>query len=350
MALKSFRDRSPVMVGLISLTVLSLAVVVAFLTGTMGLLEGGYAMSGVFSDTGGMRTGDAVRVAGVRVGEVTEIKPDFERTRIIITWKVDSAVKLGPQTRAEIKVANVLGGRYLRLAGPVGAPYMDDVPPRRRRIPPERTGVPVTVNEALKQATGVVSGLDTKAVDHVLSQLKGISQRGRGRAGNALAKLVKLNETINQANPELNQLLSNIERVNQLVTSKDRQLSQLLTQVQSLLGQLSERRVELSAVLGSGSTAVRSITHLIDKQQDELIAITTDLQATMQALGTPNAGFNSTLAWVGPTLNGISGIGGYGPWQEVAVTGLGPFGPDDIARLLPKRPGQPQKRTPEGGR
>ncbi|MFD0854883.1 MCE family protein, partial [Actinomadura adrarensis] len=65
MALKSFRDRNPLIVGTASIVALSVAVTVSFLTGTLGLLEDRYTMSGVFAGTGGLRSGNDVQVAGV---------------------------------------------------------------------------------------------------------------------------------------------------------------------------------------------------------------------------------------------------------------------------------------------
>src|ERR1044072_6192937 len=100
MALKSFRDRNKIVVGLISLAAIGTILVATFLVGSLGLLEGGYYMSGTFVDSGGLRTGNDVRVAGVRVGKVTEVRPDYGQGNVVVTWKVDTDVRLGRATRA----------------------------------------------------------------------------------------------------------------------------------------------------------------------------------------------------------------------------------------------------------
>ncbi|MFC5754975.1 MlaD family protein, partial [Actinomadura rugatobispora] len=225
MARTSFRDRNPLIVGIAGLTVLSLGVTISFLTGTLGLLKERYTMTGVFADTGGLRSGHEVEVAGVAVGEVTEVKPDFRNGRVMVTWKVDSKVELGPRTRAEIRMSNILGGRYLRLSGPV------------RRIPLERTATPITFNDLLNEGTGTLAKLDAKAVSSVLDQLRDVSRQGRGRLGGALQNLTALAEAVNESDPQIARLLADGDRLIGLVNSKDRQLSQLARNASVLLGQ-----------------------------------------------------------------------------------------------------------------
>src|SRR5690606_33844187 len=103
MAFKSLRDVNRRVVALISVTVLGAACALAFAVGELRLLERGYEMSGAFADTGGLKDGDDVRVAGVRVGRVLKVEPDFSQGHVVITWRVDAKVKLGLNTRADIQ-------------------------------------------------------------------------------------------------------------------------------------------------------------------------------------------------------------------------------------------------------
>src|SRR3546814_16539737 len=91
-------------------------------------------MSAVFSDTGVLKKGDDVRVAGVPVGEVTGVHADFEAGQVIVNVEVDEGIDLGPQTRAAIGAATLLGGYYLRLSGPVAEPFLHELPAAERRI------------------------------------------------------------------------------------------------------------------------------------------------------------------------------------------------------------------------
>ena len=60
----------------------------------------------------------------------------------IVLVEVDGGVEIGSGATAEINLATLLGGRYLRIAGPVQEPLMADLPTdeRVRSLVRERLG------------------------------------------------------------------------------------------------------------------------------------------------------------------------------------------------------------------
>ncbi|MET7326774.1 MlaD family protein [Nonomuraea sp. NPDC005650] len=337
MALKSFRDRNRIVVGLASLATLAAILAGTFLVGNLGLLEGGYYMSGVFVDSGGLRTGNDVRVAGVRVGKVTEVRADYAQGNVVVTWKVDDDVRLGRGTRADIALSNLLGGRYVKLTGPVSAPYMDQLPEGQRRIPVARTGVPTLINDAIKDATRLVQRLDTDAVDDLLTELDKVDLGKRGRITRLLRNIGDLSDTISKSEPQLQRLLDNGTRIMNVLEKKDRQLSRLIDAIGVMLAELRRRRDELRTLLGDGSDLVRSTTKLINEHEKTLVQVLDDNAAITTRLSDSNKQFNSLLAWAGPTFSGLSTMGGQGPWLEAIATGLGPINPEVLAAISKDR-------------
>ncbi|GAB2828076.1 MCE family protein [Actinocorallia aurea] len=331
--MKSFRDRDPIAVGLVSATGLVLLVGGVYLLGSTGVLKDRYTVSGVFTGTGNLRSGDEVRVAGVRVGEVTTVAPDFRKGRVVITWKVDSAVDLGPDTRAEIRTANVLGGRYLRLTGPVVEPYLSTLPEDKRRIPEERTRTPATVNSVVADSTRAVDKLDTDALNKIVGQLTGVSEATKGRLRDSLHHLTELAQTVHDNKENIDKLLTGGDRLAAVAHTRDGQLTKLLDNVEVMLAELRDRRDELAGFLGDSSTVVRELTQLIDDHQKQLTGVIADLQGTLSTLRPQLGELGEVLAWAGPTLSGLANVGGYGPWVEVAATGLGPLSPADLGAL-----------------
>ncbi|MEV4354757.1 MlaD family protein [Nonomuraea sp. NPDC004186] len=337
MALKSFRDRNRIVVGLVSLATLAAILVGTFLVGNLGLLEGGYSMSGVFVDSGGLRTGNDVRVAGVRVGKVTEVRADYAQGDVVVTWKVDDGVRLGRGTRADIALSNLLGGRYVKLTGPVTAPFMDQLPEGQRRIPVTRTGVPTLINDAIKDATRLVQRLDTDAVDDLLTELDKVDLGKRGRITRLLRNIGDLSDTISKSEPQLQRLMDNGTRIMNVLEKKDRQLSRLIDAIGVMLAELRRRREELRTLLGDGSDLVRSTTKLINEHEKTLVQVLDDNAAITTRLSGSNKQFNSLLAWAGPTFSGLSTMGGQGPWLEAIATGLGPINPEVLAAISKDR-------------
>ncbi|MDX6741353.1 MlaD family protein [Actinocorallia sp. A-T 12471] len=333
MALKSFRDRSPIVVGLVSLLALGTAIAVTFAVGTMGLLKSQYKMSGIFADTGGLRDGNDVLVAGVRVGEVTGVKPDFRAGHVLVTWKVDSGVELGPDTRAEIRMTNILGGRYLRLTGPVIAPYMEDKPERERQIPIRRTQIPTTVNDVLQEGTNALQGLDAETFGKVLDKLGGLPKKSRKELADALSNLSDIAEELNGEDVEIGELLDNSERIIGTVRDKEKTLSNLADNAMTLISTLRQRRTQLSLLLGSGSGTVKSLDSLIQGQQKDLISLLDDLGRTTDAIDPRMDELNAAMTWAGPSLTAFTNIGNTGNWVDTIFTQIGQLSPADLAKL-----------------
>src|SRR3546814_484332 len=173
----SWRDVNQVTLGLVSLLVLAGFLTAAFSFGTLDLFSERYEMSAVFSDTGGLKKGDDVRVAGVPVGEVTGVHADFDAGQVIVNVEVDEGIDLGPQTRAEIGAATLLGGYYLGLTGPVEEPFLHELPEAERRIPLERTNTPVSLIGALGDTTSQIQAIDIDSINAVLRDLAGATDR-----------------------------------------------------------------------------------------------------------------------------------------------------------------------------
>src|SRR4051794_25632017 len=75
----------------------------------------------VFSDATGVVKGDDVRVAGVKVGNVENIDVT-DRTRALVTFKVDKNQPVTNSTFATIRYRNLVGQRYIALSQGVGKP------------------------------------------------------------------------------------------------------------------------------------------------------------------------------------------------------------------------------------
>lgn len=63
---------------------------------------------GVFVDAVGVRQGDDVRMAGVRIGSVEKVEL-HDNELALVTFEVEKAVPLGESTRIEVRYRNLIG-------------------------------------------------------------------------------------------------------------------------------------------------------------------------------------------------------------------------------------------------
>lgn len=339
--MKSFRDRNPYAVGLVSLLILGALTGAAFMVGLLHLLEDTYEMEATFTDAAGLRTGDEVKVAGVKVGRVTGIHADRENGLVDVTWVIDRGVDIGEDAGADIALETLLGAKYIRITDPIaGDRLMADLPREERTIPHEecdadglctaRTTTPVDVFDLTRDATERIEETDNDKLNQLIDQLTRITDGKRGTVTDLIEGIDQVATAINEREGELADLLDSADELAGNLATKDQTLVQLIDSSRSILDFLSQRRAELAAALGEGSDAVRSLSVLIDTNRANLDAVLDDLHPTLATVEANLPEVNRALAVLGPAFYGQAQAGTHGPWLDIYVAALGP----DIIGIL----------------
>lgn len=108
------RNMVETVLGAVVLIVAAVFLVFALQTGDVGTVEG-YRLTARFLKAGGLETGSDVRIAGVKVGTVTDRHLDPELFEAVVGFTVDSNLRLPVDTGAVVTTDGILGGKYLRL-------------------------------------------------------------------------------------------------------------------------------------------------------------------------------------------------------------------------------------------
>lgn len=332
--MKSFRDRNPYAVGLASLLVIGLFTGAAFMVGLAHLLEKTYSMSGVFEDASGVKGGDDVKVAGVKVGRVTGVKPDRVNGNVIVTWVVNRGVRLGPNTHAEIALETLLGSKFIRLTGEVVEPYMEDRPADERVIPIENTKTPFDVFRLTTLGTERIEATNTEELNKFINDLADITEGKNQPVADLLTGLDRVSRAINDRDAQLSQLLDRADTLSTTLAEKDQTMVQLIDASQKILELLASRRDALAAALGNGADAVSALSRLIADNKVELDRILTTLHPTLEVVEKNQATLDTTLAWLGPGFLQQSQAGTNGPWLDVFIRALGPDVPGIMCEIF----------------
>ena len=176
---KPFRDRNPVIIGAVSLTVIAALVFLAFNAQSLPLIGGGTVYQAQFSEAAGLQPDDPVRVAGVKVGKVESLA--LEHGAVTVEFRVSDAF-VGDQSEAAIKIETVLGAKYLALV-PRGSTELDPDKP----IPVDRTASPYDVVEAFADLSTTVEQIDTTQLAELLRGAVADLRRHPGRGAHVAA-------------------------------------------------------------------------------------------------------------------------------------------------------------------
>jgi phospholipid/cholesterol/gamma-HCH transport system substrate-binding protein len=300
----SFRDLDQLVIGMIGIIAVAAVVTGVFAYGTVGGRGGSYQLSAVFTDTGGIESGADVRVAGVSVGTVTGVEADFDTGQVILTFDVDDGVALGPETRAEIAAATLLGGYYLRLYGEVTEPHLESLPDDdpRRRIGLEHTRNPLSLVGTLSDTTDLLEGIHIEDINAVMAELADATHRNIDLVPELLADLTRIGDAVTAREQQIRDLIGNGETITAALASRDEQLVALIDSATALLDTITARRDELATTLGAGSSAVAQLTALITTHRASIDALLSDAHVFLDRVGTNIETINDGLGDAGALI------------------------------------------------
>lgn len=99
-----------VLVGLLALAFLAFSVGGARLS-----TPGSQLLSARFTNASGLKAGSTVRIAGVSVGEVKKITLKPDDMSAMVTFRIESGLKLDDDTVASVRSAGLLGDKFIAL-------------------------------------------------------------------------------------------------------------------------------------------------------------------------------------------------------------------------------------------
>lgn len=329
------RERNPFVVGGIAIIVIALFVLGAFAAGFLHLLNRTYGISAVVSDAAGIRTGDDVRVAGVKVGRVTGIRAEPGRNDVIVTLAVDTGVKLGPDTHAAIALMGLLGERFVRLTGDVTPPYLA----AGAVIPLDRTTTPFDPFEIAGETTRSFQKLDAKTLNRLIGQLAAVTGGKQADIKRLVEGLDQVSQAVASRDTELRDLLDHAKTLSATLADKDVVIQQLIDQSSSLLAVLADKRDDLASLLQGTDATTGALAQLVHTNKAAIDSILAELHPILGVLDKRQQDLDQALSWLGPGVLALSLPGIHGPWVDLYVRAIGPDviqGIEDLAKAAHK--------------
>lgn len=316
--MKPFRERNPVTIGAISISFIVLALFAAFRAQDLPLIGGGDTYYAAFSEAGGLKTDDEVRIAGVRVGKVTDIALDGDHVRVAFTVKTDSA--FGSQTGAAIKVKTLLGDVFVALE-----PAGDDQLAAGAEIPVDRTSSPYDVIEAFSGLAETAEDIDTDQLAASLTTLSDLTRNTPEEFGSALQGISALSTNVAAKNDQINSLLQNLQRVSTVLAARDEDIITLMRDADVLFRALVARRDAVRDLLVSTSTLSKELTALVDETRADLKPALTNLDDVVQVLNKNEDNLDSGLRLLAPFYRVFANTLGTGPWFDTYIQNIPPL-------------------------
>jgi phospholipid/cholesterol/gamma-HCH transport system substrate-binding protein len=312
-----FRERNPVVVGAISLAVIAAMILAAFRAEDLPLIGGGDTYYAAFSEAGGLKANDEVRVAGVRVGKVQAV--DLAGDHVRVEFTVEDGVGFGPSTAAAIKVKTLLGAMFLALE-PGGEGQMEE----ESLIPVARTTAPYDVVDAFSGLASTSERIDTDRLGRSLDTLAALMQDTPEEFQAALKGMSELSTNIAARDEELGELLGNMEKVSRVLADRNGDLVTLMEDGDRLFRALVARREAVHDLLVATSRLSRELTLLVRQTRADLKPALEHLDNVVDMLNKNQENLDNSLRLMAPFYRVFANTLGTGPWFDTYIQNLPP--------------------------
>ncbi|MEU6572341.1 MlaD family protein [Streptomyces sp. NPDC046805] len=264
----------------------------------------------VFSDVTGLEQGDDIRVAGVRVGEVEDIRIEH-RTLAEVTFTVTADRPLRMSTNAVVRYRNLVGQRYIALTEGVG----DGTRLRPDgTIPLSRTRPALDLNALLNGFKPLFAALSPSDVNQLATEIIRTLQGEGGTVNSLLAHTASLTTTLADRDKLIGSVIDNLNTVLQTLDQRGARFSELLKQLRRVISGLSADRKPIGESLVNIADLSGATAGLLRDARPPLkddIAGLTDLTGTLNNNQTTVEGVLKRLP---NKLNKLTGTASYGSW------------------------------------
>ncbi|MGV9780991.1 MULTISPECIES: MCE family protein [Nocardia] len=270
-----------------------------------------------FVQAAGIKVGDKVNAAGVSIGTVSGA--EIEGDHVLLTLNVDKSVELGPDAKASIKMATLLGARYVDLVPGDGSGLPDG------RIPVSNTTVPYDLADVVQIGTPKFEELDTAKLAeslNLINQQMGDSPQLTAQALDSVGALAKIIDTRRE---QVDTLLKDLDRVTGILADNRNSVLLVITQGEAIANRVMERQDLLRQLLDNIATLTRQLQQIGADNNNQIGPTIDQLNTMAEGLQKNKDNLDRLLSILPPSLRYLSNSwGGNGPYVDVAVPWLFP--------------------------
>jgi phospholipid/cholesterol/gamma-HCH transport system substrate-binding protein len=264
-------------------------VVTTLATGVLVVLIGNLSFmrtrdyKAVFSDATGVVKGDDIRIAGVKVGSVKDIKI-VDRTRALVSFNVAESSIVTKSSTATIRYRNLVGQRYIQLTQGVGD--LERLP-KDATIPMDRTQPALDLTVLFNGFKPLFQALSPADINKLSAEVVAVFQGEGGNLNGLLQSTASLTNTLADRDRVIGDMIDNLNVVLKTLAGRDKQLSELIIEFKNFMAGLVEDK---DAILGS----LESVSALANETSDLAVGIrpslVRDVKGLRQVAGNLNKG------------------------------------------------------------
>jgi phospholipid/cholesterol/gamma-HCH transport system substrate-binding protein len=306
------RDRTLLNVGIFTVAMLVVAAMLVVVFGEFRFAsETEYHAT--FTDASRLKAGQDVRIAGVPVGSVGDIKLNPDNT-VDVAFQVDKRYQLYSSTRAAVRYENLVGDRYLEITA--GPGDLRKIPPGST-IPRENTQPALDLDALLGGLKPVLKGLDGAKINEVSSAVMELLQGQGGALSNLLATTGAFTQNLAARDQLIGDVITNLNTVLGTVDEKGAQFDASVDQLQKLLTGLAENRDPIAGAIPPLASAENDLTDMLAKSRRPLQGVIENVRPMADRMDVRKADINKVVEPLAENYLRLNALGAYGSFFNI---------------------------------
>jgi phospholipid/cholesterol/gamma-HCH transport system substrate-binding protein len=282
-----------------------------------------------FIDATRLKGGQKVRIAGVPVGTVKNVKLNPNNT-VDVAFTVDKRYTLYSSTRAVIRYDNLVGDRFLEITS--GPGELRKLRPGAT-IDQQHTQPALDLDALLGGLRPVLKGLDANKINTVSSYVIELLQGQGGALSNLLANTNAFGSTLGARDQMIGDVINNLNAVLTTVDAKGAQFSASVDELQKLITGLAHGRDAVAGAIPPLASTTSDLTEFLKRGRRPLQGNIENIRPLATEITDRMPEVNNDIEQLGEDYLRLSALGAYGAYFNIYFCSVslkinGPAGSD----------------------
>jgi phospholipid/cholesterol/gamma-HCH transport system substrate-binding protein len=282
-----------------------------------------------FIDATRLKGGQKVRIAGVPVGSVKDVKLNPNNT-VDVAFTVDKRYTLYSSTRAVIRYDNLVGDRFLEITS--GPGELRKLRPGAT-IDQQHTQPALDLDALLGGLRPVLKGLDANKINTVSSYVIELLQGQGGALSNLLADTNAFGSTLGARDQVIGDVINNLNAVLTTVDAKGAQFSASVDELQKLITGLAQGRDAVAGAIPPLASTSSDLTEFLKRGRRPLQGNIENIRPLATEITDRMPEVNNDIEQLGEDYLRLTALGAYGAYFNIYFCSVslkinGPAGSD----------------------
>jgi phospholipid/cholesterol/gamma-HCH transport system substrate-binding protein len=223
-----------------------------------------YELSATFSDVAGMYDGDDVKLAGITVGQVTDIEVVDGQAQV--RFEVDDDVRLPTDSTVAVRWRNLIGQRFLGLDPGTDRTFL----PRDGTATMDDAKDVVDLGQLVNQLVPLAQAVSPDQVNEILTTLLQAFDGNDASFDSLVTDVDAILGVLAERDQTIDQLLQDYDTISSAVASRDTQIGQMVDNLVAISETFAENDDVLDDALVELATLSHGLDAILDQSADDL--------------------------------------------------------------------------------